>query len=112
MKFIITPREHWNLAKPIWRILLLALAIQLIGGAISLLNSPYGHPFLDFWYGGALSTFPGFLIGTIWHQYAAPSKISNHKFAFCFFGPICFCLLLAVIFFPLEQAAYQMKGGI
>jgi len=112
MKFIITPKEQWDLVKPIWRVLLFTFIVQLIGGVISLLISPYGHPFLDFWYGGAILTFPGFLIGSIWHQYAAPSKLNNHKLAFCFIGLICFCLLLAALFFPLQQAASQMKGGI
>ena len=112
MRLIITPREQFELVKPIWRVLLVTFIVQITGATLSLVNSPYGHPFLDFWYGGVLSTFPGFLLGSLWHQYTAPSKLQNHKFAFYFIGFICLCLLLAGIFFPLEHMSAQMRGNI
>ena len=112
MKLIITPKEQWDLVKPIWRVLLGILIVQLFGGVISFYNSPYGHPFPDFWYGGAISTFLGFILGCFWHQKFAKSKLENHKFVLSFIGCICFGLLLAAIFFPLDRAAIQMKGGI
>lgn len=109
MKLIITPKEQWMLIKPIWRILLATAVIQIAGGIIGIISSKYGHPFVDFWYGGAISTFPGFVIGSIWHHYTSPEKLINNKLTFLFIGAICLCLMISAFFMPLEQFATQMK---
>ena len=109
MKLIITPKEQWEHIKPIWRILLAAIVVQLAGGVISIISSKYGHPFIDFWYGGAISTFPGFIIGSFWHHHSSPEKLKYHKFAFFFIGAICLCLMIFAFFMPLEQMASQIK---
>ena len=109
MKLVFTLKDQWNLVKPIWRVLLLILIVQIISGVISLLSSPYNNAFVDFWYGGAISTLLGFLFGAIWHQYSSSSKLQNHKFAICFIGLICASIMLAAIFFPLEHIASEIN---
>ncbi len=83
--------------------------IQLAGGLVFLSIGKYGHPFLDFWFGGAASTFPGFIMGTLWHISATKNGIRDNLFAFSFIGLMCLLLTVFAFIFPLEEMALQMQ---
>ncbi|MES9880129.1 MAG: hypothetical protein ABW185_04530 [Sedimenticola sp.] len=109
MKLYISPKQQLEIIKPIWRILLAAFVVQLAGGIVGIVNSKYNLPFIDFWYGGAISTFPGFIIGALWHQLSSADEISDNKLAFLFIGAICLCLTVSALFMPLEQMASTIR---
>ncbi len=103
----MTLNEHFETMKPIWRIPLMLIAFQLAGGVIALSKSYYGDPVIDFWYGAATSTFPGFIIGTLWHNFASTDKLQDHKPPFIFIAVISLLLTLSTFFIPLDLIASQ-----
>ena len=109
MKLHYSFSEQWQIIKPIWRILLLALLIQLAGGFISLYIGSYGNQFIDFWFGGAASTFPGFVLGFIWHAISASDSTKRNTLAIIFVGTTCLLLTSFAFLFPLEQMAIEMN---
>jgi F0F1-type ATP synthase assembly protein I len=111
MKLIYTPREQWELIKPIWRVLLLAFVVQLCGGIAGVLMMKFGHPFIDFWYGGAMATFPGFILGALWSHFADAQSLKSNIFAIAFVGAICISLTIAAFLMPLEEMASQIRAG-
>ena len=105
-----TLREQWEFVKPVWRIMLVTLIAQLAGGVALIVIGKYGHPLVDFWFGGAVSTFPGFILGTVWHGYSAKEEIKNNLLAIGFIGILALMLTLAAFFVPLEQFSLSMQG--
>jgi hypothetical protein len=60
-----------------WRILLLIAAIQLAAGAASLYLGVFPVAFISFWFGGAIVSFPAFLVGFYWQYFSArPSLVT------------------------------------
>jgi len=60
-----------------WRILLFIAAIQLAAGAAALYFGVFPDAFISFWFGGAIMSLPGFLVG-FYCQYisARPSLVT------------------------------------
>jgi len=111
MKFIITPKEQWELIKPIWRILVATILIQLVGGLTGLIFGKYGHPFIDFWFGGAVLTFPGFIVGSLWYKSVSTESIKDNLFAFSFIGLICLSLTTFAFLIPLEEMSMRIQDA-
>ncbi len=109
MKFIITPKEQWNFIKPLWRILVAVFLAQLIGMAISMFVGKYGHPFVNLWFGGAVSSFLGFLVGLAWCRQISSKLISDNLLAVFFLGALSLIITVMAFIMPLEQFALAMN---
>ena len=60
-----------------WRILLFIAAIQLAAGAAALYFGVFPDAFISFWFGGAIMSLPGFLVGFYWQYISArPSLVT------------------------------------
>jgi len=109
MKTHYTLKEQWEFVKPIWRIMLAVLLVQLVAGLTSIVIGRYEHPFLDFWFGGAVSTFPGFILGLLWQTYSSKETIKNNLLAIGFIGSLCLIVTSAAFFMPLEQFSLALQ---
>ena len=103
-----TLREQWQIIKPVWRILVIILIIQIVGGITAVSDNIYGHIVVDFWFGGAVSTFPGFLIGLVWHKFSV-KDLSKDSGVILFVGLICLILTIAAFVMPLEMFAAELQ---
>jgi len=102
-----TLKEQWEFIKPIWRILLVASLAQLIGGFTAIFIGKYGHFIIDFWFGTAISTFPGFILGLLWHS--SKKQIKDNLLAIGFIGFLSLTLTLSAFFMPLENFASSLQ---
>jgi len=59
-------KKQWEFIRPIWKILVVILIVQIIGGAIGKASNIYSDLFMSIWIGGAVSSFPRFLLGFVW----------------------------------------------
>lgn len=71
--------EQWQLIKPVWRILLTVVLVQLAGSAIAMHYHATGELFFDLWYGGVIVTPIGYIIGLVWHLIAEKNAFARHK---------------------------------
>jgi F0F1-type ATP synthase assembly protein I len=58
--------------KSMWRIIAAIAVCQLVGSAIGLVVSIHHFWFMNFWFGGAAGTLPGFVFGVIWQLKSQP----------------------------------------
>ncbi len=107
MKTSYTLEEQLELIKSVWRIILAASLIQLIGGFSAIFISKYGSFFVDLWFGGAVSSFPGFILGLLWHS--SKKAIKDNLLVIGFLGFLSLMLTLSVFFMPLEEMALSFK---
>ncbi|MEN8170835.1 MAG: hypothetical protein ABFS08_11490 [Pseudomonadota bacterium] len=112
MKFYYSPKEQWEIIKPIWRIMVVIIIFQIVFGALAIAIGHYGNPFIDFWFGGAVSTLPGFIVGAIWHNHFVTEHLKNNLFALLFIGSISLFLTIFAYIFPLEEVATQLNNNI
>jgi hypothetical protein len=54
-------------------------AVQVACGIVGLFVAPHWVPFQRFWLGGALATFPGFLLGLLLQFRINPSAIAEQR---------------------------------
>ena len=89
--------EDLRLVHPLFISVMIA---QAIGAAIS----GYLHnfdPILDaLWLGGALATFPGFLLGLPVQKLLLPGNMSKHLDMVLFMGTIAAAITAMAVFFP------------
>ena len=78
--------EQWALIKPVWRILLLVVLVQLGGSAFAAFYRLTGELFFDLWYGGVVVTPIGFVIGLGWHLTSVKNGFSKYKQIILFLG--------------------------
>ena len=104
----LSPSEQWKMIKPIWRILLMVLIIQIVGGTSAATDDIYGHVVVDFWFGGAVSTFPGFLLGLIWQKISVKNFQKDFG-VILFVGLISLILSIAAFVMPLEIFAAELN---
>lgn len=96
-------KQLWEFIKPVWRMLLIIAITQLMSGFILVFNPKYGHIFVDFWFGAALSGFPGFIFGFLWQLYANKEVIKDNLLAVIFVGFLSIGTTLMSLVIPLED---------
>lgn len=72
--------------KPVWRVLVVILILQLFGMAIGIQANLTGELFLNLWYGGAYATPVGFILGLVWHAIAVPNGLYDNRFMLLLLG--------------------------
>ncbi|MEQ8855236.1 hypothetical protein [Gimesia sp.] len=76
--------------KGTWRIIVIVIVCQFVGGAVCLALSLHHFWFMNFWLGAVAGTLPGFIIGVVWQIKSAPTSRA-------WIGVACLMGLLAVI---------------
>lgn len=104
----MTLNDQWNFIKPIWRILVILGVMQIAGGVTGVVVGKYGNIMVDLWYGGVLTTIPGFLLGLIWHKLSKRADSRNDLLPIVFTGFLCVMLTAGVFFIPLEKMAMEL----
>lgn len=78
--------EQWALIKPVWRILLVVVLVQLAGSAFAAFYHLTGELFFDLWYGGVVVTPIGFVLGLGWHLTSVKNGFAKYKQIILFLG--------------------------
>lgn len=87
-------QDQWQWVKPVWRVLLLILVVQLIGMALGVHHNITGDPFFNLWYGGAYATPIGFALGLVWHVQAVPNGFAANRSILLILGAMSLALPL------------------
>ena len=90
----------WKDLQPVRPLFLTLLAAQIIGSVICLLLAPLPQLLDNLWMGGALCTFPGYLLGLLVQLRIRPGSIEENKVMVQRMGLITFALTIAAIVLP------------
>ena len=96
-------KQLWEFIKPVWRILLIVAIAQLVSGFVLVFNPKYGYVFVDFWFGAAVSSFPSFVVGSLWQLYVDKEIIKDNLLAVIFIGFSSIGVTLMSLIMPLED---------
>jgi hypothetical protein len=90
----------WADLQPVRALAITVLAAQVVGGAIGVVFAHQASWFLKLWFGGALATFPAFLVGLAIQSRLRPGSIGENKVMVRRMGLIALVLSLVAIFMP------------
>jgi hypothetical protein len=92
----------WSDLKPVWPLALTVLIGQLGGAALGYYVAKNPSAFANIWAGGALATFPCFLIGILIQWLRNAAALNENRVMVRRLGLIALVLSLAVFVMPLE----------
>ena len=87
----------------VWRVIAVLLAFQFVAGIAAMLLGRIGHPFVDYWFGGAVASTPGFLCGILWQRYGAREGLVSHSPILLFVGALSVLITIAGLTVPFER---------
>lgn len=90
----------WADLQPIRLLVLVVLAVQLVCMLLGLAYSPRSAWFLRLWFGGAVATFPAFVVGLLLQAWLRPGSIGQNKIMVRRLGLIAAILSLVALFMP------------
>jgi hypothetical protein len=90
----------WEDLRPVHPLFITTLIAQALGAALSLYMLGLANWFDTAWQGGALATFPGFLLGLAVQSHLRPGSISENRSIVLFMGLIALGLLAVALFMP------------
>ena len=90
----------WEDLRPIHPLFVTTLVFQALGAAVGFFLQLGPTWFESVWLGGALATFPGFLVGIPVQSYFRPGSLALHKSMVIFLGAIALFLLIIALTFP------------
>lgn len=90
----------WEDLRPVHPLFITVLITQLAGAVVSLLLQGIASWFETAWLGGALATFPGYLIGLVVQRYIRPGSIALHRSMVIFMGAISLFLFVVALISP------------
>ena len=79
MKDLNDPRILFKQLGQTWRVFLLVVGAEIIGGCIGLLTGHHAIAFLDFWVGGAFGAGAGLIGGMVWHYFDPVRRNSENR---------------------------------
>ena len=85
----------WADLQPIRALFVTVLVAQIIGAAAGLFLSDSESWFLRLWFGGAVATFPAFVLGLVVQTRARPGSISENRVIVRRLGLIALLLSIA-----------------
>jgi hypothetical protein len=88
--------------QPIRTLAVVALVFQIAGALFGLWRSHYTEWLSNLWAGGALASFPGFIVGLIAQKLKEPLSISQNKTMVRRMGLVDLVLSLSVLIMPLK----------
>ena len=89
--------------KPVYPLYYTTLVFQMVGAALSLWLAVLPSKLVQVWAGGALATFPGFLLGLAVQAYLRPGSIGENRVMVRRMGLIALVLSLSVFVLPLDE---------
>ena len=92
----------WADLQSIRTLAVISFAFQIGGALFSLWLSHYVEWFSNLWAGGALATFPGFVVGLVAQRLKDPLSISQNKTMVRRLGLVAAALSLSVLVMPLK----------
>jgi hypothetical protein len=93
----------WEDLQAIRPLMVTSLVVQLLGAALGLWLAALPSRFMNIWTGGALATFPGFLMGMAIQVYLRPGSIGENHVMVRRRGFIALLLSLSVFELPLDK---------
>ena len=93
----------WSDLKPIKPLAISVVVGQIAGAALGFYVAKYPSAFANIWAGGALATFPAFLLGLLVQLRVNRSALADHRVMVRRFGMIALLLFLAVFVMPLGR---------
>ncbi|WP_162350663.1 hypothetical protein [Pseudoxanthomonas gei] len=90
----------WEDLKPVRPLFVTVLVAQAIGAIASLSVQGLSDWYQTAWFGGALATFPGYLIGLFVQRHTRAGSITSNRSAVLFLGVISLILFIAALTFP------------
>ena len=90
----------WEDLQPIRLLMIVVLAFQVAGSVLGLWVGHFSEVFWNLWAGGAIATFPGFLVGFIAQRLTDPSSISGNRVMVRRAGLLALLLSLSVLVIP------------
>jgi len=73
---------------------------QLVGAVIGLLFAHHAEWFHRLWFGGAVATFPAFVVGAVIQSRVSPGSVAENSTMVRRFGLIAAVLSLIALFMP------------
>jgi hypothetical protein len=92
----------WADLQPIRLLVIVVISFQVAGSVVGLWVAHFSEWFSDLWAGGAIATFPGFLLGFIAQRLRDPSSISGNRVMVRRLGLIALVISLSVLVMPLR----------
>jgi hypothetical protein len=90
----------WSDLAPIRALYVTVLVAQLVGAVTGLFAAHYPAWFDNLWAGGAMATFPGFVIGAAIQHLVDPESIGENRVMVRRMGLVAFLMMAAGIFLP------------
>jgi len=90
----------WEELRPVRPLFVTVLIAQAIGAAANLFLQGLVNWHDTAWLGGALATFPGFVIGLLVQGHTRPGSIASHRSMVALMGVIALFLFIAALTFP------------
>ena len=90
----------WEDLRPIHPLFVTSLVSQALGAVAGLVLKVGPSWFESVWLGGALATFPGFLVGIPVQFHLRPGSLASHKSMVIFLGAIALFLFIIALTFP------------
>jgi hypothetical protein len=90
----------WSDLQPVRALATTVFAAQVVGAVLGLLFASHSSWFLKLWFGGALATFPSFLLGLLIQARIKPGSISENGVMVRRLGLIAFLLSIIAVFMP------------
>lgn len=91
---------RWSDLQPIRPLVVVVLISQLSFMLVGLFYAPHAHWFHRLWFGGAIATFPAFVIGLFVQARLRPGSIGHHAVMVRRLGLIAAVLSLGALFMP------------
>lgn len=92
----------WEDLQPIRTLAVIAFAFQIGGALLGLWMARYPQWFANLWAGGAIATFPGFMVGLVAQKLKDPESLTKNKVMVRRFGLIAVVLTLSAFVVPFE----------
>lgn len=89
------PRIFLKQLRETWRVFLVVVAAEIVGGCVGLLTGHHANAFLNFWVGGAFGAGIGLIGGLVWHYSAPTRRTRENREVIAFFCVAALVLCIA-----------------
>jgi hypothetical protein len=90
----------WDDLRPVHPLFVTSIVFQMLGAVAGLVLRAGSGWFESLWLGGALATFPGFVVGLPVRAYLRPGSIAQHRSIVVFLGAVALFLFVIALTFP------------
>jgi len=90
----------WADLQPIRPLMVVVLIAQILGAAVSLALARFPNLFESLWFGGAIATFPAFVIGAVLQAKLRPGSLGENRIMVRRLGMIALLLTVIAIAMP------------